>query len=159
SVLMKKRLHLVFCLFAVAAFARSGETIDRIVAVVNGRAVMESEMVESLRFEQLMAGKPPQGVPPEELRAALGRLVDQMLLTQQMDLVHFQQASPDEAQQRMKEVRAQLAPAASDNEWHALLRAYDLDESDVSEHLTQQLRILRFVDARFRPTVRLEPGA
>ena len=78
---MKRRLQLVLVLFAVIVpSVRAGETIDRIVAVVNGKPVMESEMVEALRLEQILANNPPQAVSGDDLRAVLGRLVDQLLL-------------------------------------------------------------------------------
>jgi hypothetical protein len=157
---MRSRFHLVVLLsLAMLSLARAGETIDRIVAVVNGRPVMESEMVETLRLEQLVANKPPQAVPADELRAVLGRLVDQLLLAQQMDLAHFQQTSQEEVQARLRELRAQVAPSSSDEAWRSHLRTYDLSEADLAEEISQQLRTVRFIDARFRPSVRLEPGA
>src|SRR3954465_3147203 len=157
---MKRRFHLVlFLSLAMMSLARAGETIDRIVAVVNGRPVMESQMVEALRLEQILANKPPQAVPADELRAVLGRLVDQLLLSQQMDLAHFQQTSPEEVQARIRELRTQVAPSSSEHDWSSLLRTYDLSEADLAEQISEQLRTVRFVDARFRPSVRLEPGA
>src|SRR4051812_23096069 len=149
---MKRRFHLVVLLsLAMLSLARAGETIDRIVAVVNGRPVMESEMVEALRLEQLVANKPPQEVPADELRAVLGRLVDQLLLAQQMDLAHIQQTSQEEVQARIRELRAHVAPSNNDDTWRALLRTYDLSEADLAEQMSQQLRTVRFIDARFRP--------
>jgi len=156
---MMRRLYLVLLLcLAMASLARAGETIDRIVAVVNGRPLMESEMVEELHLEQLLANKPAQSVPPEELRALLGRMVDQLLLAQQMDAVRFPQTPQQEVQDRITGLR-KVVPSGSAEEWRSWLRAYDLSEEDVAEYVAEQLRTFRFIDARFRPTVRLEPGA
>jgi hypothetical protein len=157
---MKRRLQLVLVLFAVIVpSVRAGETIDRIVAVVNGKPVMESEMVEALRLEQILANNPPQAVSGDDLRAVLGRLVDQLLLSQQMDSAHFQQTSQQEVQARITELRTKIAPSSTDDVWRSLLLAYDLSEGDLAEHIAEQLRTVRFIDARFRPSVRLEPGA
>jgi peptidyl-prolyl cis-trans isomerase SurA len=157
---MSKRFHLAIVLWLAAMpFARAGETIDRMVAVVNGHPVMETQMFEALRFEQFLANKPPQGVPAQELRELLGRLVDQILLTQQMDLVGFQQTSPEEIQKRIADLRKQSPAAGSEQEWRAWLQSYDLAESDVAERIGQQLRTERFIEARFRPAVRVEPSA
>jgi len=155
---MMQRLHLAAFLLFALTFAGAGETIDRIVAVVNGHPVMESQMVDALRFEQFLANKPPQAVPDQELRAVLGRLVDQTLLTQQMDLAGFQQTSPEEIQKGVAEIRKQ-SPARDDQTWLALLQSYGLSESDVAERVGQQLRTVRFIEARFRPTVRVEATA
>jgi len=153
---MTRRLHLVLLfLVALAAVASAGETIDRIVALVNGRPVMESDMVQALRLEQLLSNRPPQAVPPEELRAALGRLVDRLLLTEQMDSVHFQQAPDEDVQAYLKEVRSQH----KDEDWRAWLQSYGLAEADLAEYIAEQLRSERFIDARLRPSARLEPGA
>ena len=46
---MRRLFHLVFRLLLIAALLSSAETIDRIVATVNGRPLMESELAEHLR--------------------------------------------------------------------------------------------------------------
>jgi len=135
----------------------SSETIDRIVATVNGRPVMESELAEQLRFEQFLAGKPAQVVPIAEQRTALERLIDQMLLEQQMDSVNFEHPDTDEINKRMQELRQQLAPSAG--AWEHALARYGLSNADVSDHVGSQLRTLHFIDARFRPAIRVDPGA
>jgi parvulin-like peptidyl-prolyl isomerase len=135
----------------------AAETVDRIVAIVNGRPVMESELAEQLRFEQLLAARPAELAPAAEQHAALGRLVDQVLLQQQMDAAKFEEASADELNKRMQYLRQQLAPKKG--EWEQMLARYGLTESDVSDHVALQLRTLRFIDARFRPAVRIDPHA
>jgi peptidyl-prolyl cis-trans isomerase SurA len=157
---MSKRLHLAIVLWlAAATLAGAGETIDRIVAVVSGHPVMESQLIEGLHFEQFLANRPPQAVPVQELRAVLGRLVDQILLTQQMDAASFQQTSPQEIQERVAQIRKQSPAAASDQEWLSWLQSHDLTQNDLAERIGQQLRTVRFIEARFRPIVRVEPSA
>ena len=46
------KMWLSCVVWVVLAAPLSAETIDRIVATVNGRPVMESELAEQLRFEQ-----------------------------------------------------------------------------------------------------------
>src|SRR5947209_17920459 len=134
---MASRLHLVLVfLLAAASLARSAETIDRIVAIVNGHPVMESEMVEALRLEQLLANNPPQAVSRDELQAVLGRLIDRLLLTQQMELSHFQQTAANEVQERAKELRKQR----NDEDWRIWLHSYDLSDADVEKYIGEQLR-------------------
>ena len=148
----------VWSIFAmVLASVLYAETIDRIVATVTGRPVMESELAEQLRFEQFLAGKPAQIVPAAEQRAALERLVDQILLQDQMDSAKFAEPPANEVNQRMQGLRAQLA---SDNSaWQQLLSRYGLTEDDVSEHIALQLRTLHFVEVRFRPAIRIDSHA
>jgi parvulin-like peptidyl-prolyl isomerase len=140
-----------------AAALLRAETIDRIVATVNGRPVMESDLAEQLRLEELMAAKPLAILSAAEQRSALERLVDQLLLEEQMDAVKFQRPTANELNQRMQEIRQQLAP--DDRSWQQLISRYGLSEADLSEHIALQMRTLRFVDVRFRPAIRIDSHA
>ena len=153
---MRLCLHLVLWLTLVTPLF-SAETIDRIVATVNGRPVMESELTEQSRFEQFLAGKPVDVVPIAEQRAALERLIDQILLEQQMDSAGFEHPGPDEINKKVQELRQQFAPGAA--AWQQTLARYGLAETDLAEHLATQVRTLHFIDARFRPAIRIDPGA
>jgi len=148
----------VVCVLLVfPLFLQSGEIIDRIVAVVNGRPVMESELIEQLRFEQFLDAAPPGVISVAQQRAALDRLVDQLLLAEQMDAVKFEEPSADEVSKKVEEIRRQTVP--NQKEWTVALQRYGLTEGDVAEHVALQLRTLRFVDARFRPAIRVDPHA
>ena len=153
---MRVRLHCVLWVMLVAPLF-SSETIDRIVATVNGRPVMESELTEQLRFEQFLAGKPAQVVPIAEQRTALERLIDQMLLEQQMDAASFERPNADEINKKVQELRQQLAPTAA--AWQEALARYGLSDADIATHVAMQVRTLHFIDARFRPAIRVDPGA
>jgi hypothetical protein len=118
---------------------------------------MESELAEQLRFEQFLAGKPAQVVPVAEQRTALERLIDQMLLEQQMDSAGFEHSDADEINKKVQELRQQLAPSAT--AWKQTLTRYGLSDTEISEHVASQLRTLHFIDARFRPAIRVDPGA
>src|SRR4051812_46967424 len=154
---MRIRLHYVLVLLiGLPLFA---ETIDRIVATVNGRPVMESELAEQLNVEQFLAAKAPGVVTIAEQRLGLERLLDQLLLQQQMDAVKFQKPTAKDIAGRIQEVRQQLAPNADTDSWRGLLARYGLTEDDLAEHVAIELRTLRFIEARFRPAIRVDPGA
>src|SRR5438270_8171295 len=145
-----RRLFLrVFSLLLIAALLSSAETIDRIVATVNGRPLMESDLAEHLRVEQFLGGKPPDAVPIAAQRAALERLVDQTLLEEQMDAVNFETPGAEDVTNRLRQLRQRVAP--SGDVWQRSLSSYGLTEADLAEHVASELRILRFIDARFRP--------
>ena len=153
---MKCCLYCVVWLLVTASLF-SAETIDRIVATVNGRPLMESELGEQLRFEQLLAGKQVEIVPIAEQRVGLERLIDQVLLEQQMDSIGFNHPDADEVNKKMQELRQQIAPTAA--AWQQTLTRYGLSEADVAEYVAAQLRTLHFIDARFRPAIRVDPAA
>src|SRR5438270_520074 len=131
-----RRLFLrVFSLLLIAALLSSAETIDRIVATVNGRPLMESDLAEHLRVEQFLGGKPPDAVPIAAQRAALERLVDQTLLEEQMDAVNFETPGAEDVNKRMQELRQQVAPNRSADAWQRSLSSYGLTEADLAEHV------------------------
>jgi len=156
---MKNIFQSVLWFLLVGASLFAAETIDRIVATVNGRAVMESELGEELRFEQFLSAAPPVVVSVAQQRTVLERLVDEILLEQQMDAAKFDAPSTAELNKKLDELRQQVASTAGSDGWRAALQRYSLTEADVSEHIALQLRALHFIDARFRPAIRIDAHA
>jgi parvulin-like peptidyl-prolyl isomerase len=151
---MRRVLELVLVLLAIhGAFA---QVVDRMVAVVNKRVILESELDQALRVEYLMQGKPMDKINPRDSSAVLDRLVDRALLDQQ--ILHPEMLAPtaEELADQVKEVRRQLPGAATDSGWKALLDSYDLTQRDVEDSLITEVRTLRFVDLRFRGLVHID---
>lgn len=154
---MRLRLQLVFLLLIVSAC--SAQVVDRMVAVVNKRVILESELDDTARVEFLMQGKPLAQLTPTERTATLDRLIDRSLLEQQIAPAEMLDPTPAEVAERLGEVRRQLPGAETDDGWHKILNNYGLAQQDVEDNLKSQIRILRFVDLRFRSLVRVEPSA
>jgi len=151
---MRLRLQLVFLLLIVTAC--SAQVVDRMVAVVNKRVILESQLDQAARVEFLMQGKPLVQLTETEKMATLNRLIDRSLLEQQIARTEMLDPTPAELAARLAEVRRQLPGAASDEGWHKILNTYGVLQEDVEENLKSQIRILRFVDLRFRGLVRIE---
>ena len=81
--------------------AAAGEVIDRIVATVNGRIILQSDWTEALRYEALLSARTVRDFNSEERRAVLDQLIDQELLGEQMNSAPFKHASEQEAYQRL----------------------------------------------------------
>jgi hypothetical protein len=146
-------------LLAVAvliASAGAAETVDRIVVVVDKGIILASEWEQSVRYEALLEGKDLRSVTAEERTHTLDRLIDQELLRQQIATTTYQAASAEEVGAKVSDVRRQLLPGADDATWRATLARYGLDEEDVRERVATQLDILRFIEARFRPSIRID---
>lgn len=147
---------LQYALVVLAIAAGSAQVVDRMVAVVNKRVILESELDQAVRVEFLMQGKPLDKVTPADSFAVLDRLVDRALLDQQILHPEMLEPTPEELAARVKEVRQQLPGAANDAEWKSLLATYDLTQRDVEDLLVSEVRSLRFVDLRFRGLVRVD---
>lgn len=152
----RRKLQLVLLLLLPAATA-AGETLDRIVVVVNKGVILASQWNAAIRFEALLSGREVRSLSDAECDAALDRLVDQELLEQEIASSTYQPASEAEIGAKAAELRRQLAPAAGDEQWQALLARYGLSEEDVRDRVAVQIDILRFIDLRFRPSIHIDP--
>jgi hypothetical protein len=136
----------------------AAEVVDRIVAVVNKQVILQSELEQTLHVEFLLQGKPLNKVTGPEQQTVLEQLIDRDLLEQQSMHPELLNPTAEELAAHMREVRAQLG--ATDNErWQALLASYGVTEQDVEEQVSSQLRILKFVDRRFRALAQIDRTA
>ena len=154
---MTARLHFVIVLL-LAGIAQA-QVVDRMVAVVNRRVILESELDQAARVEFLLQGKPMERLTQTDRVAVLERLIDRSLLDQQIVNQDMLDPTPEELAAKIKEVRAGVPGAATDKQWSALLAGYGLTQPDVEEQLTSEIRILRLIDLRFRGLVRVEKDA
>ena len=154
---MRARLQLALIL--LAALWCTAQVVDRMVAVVNKRVILESELDQAVRVEFLMAGKPLGQLSSAERSATLDRLIDRDLLDEQIVRPEMLEPTPDELGDRMKQLRAQLPGADTDDGWKKLLIEYGLTPEDIEKSLSSQIRVLRFVDLRFRGLVRVDRNA
>jgi parvulin-like peptidyl-prolyl isomerase len=144
-------------LFAVVATA--AQVVDRMVAVVNKRVIMQSELDQESRLECLLQSKPLEKLTSEDSAATLERLIDRALLEQQISKEADLDPDSDELKSALNDLRKQIPQADTEDGWKRLLSSYGLTEQDVEEHLTAQMRVLRFVDLRFRGLVRIDKAA
>lgn len=154
---MRARLQLA--LLVLMALSSTAQVVDRMVAVVNKRVILESELDQAARVEFLMAGKPLSQLSTAERGATLDRLIDRVLLDQQIARPEMLDPTPDEVADRMKQLRAQLPGADTNEGWKKLLTDYGLTAEDVQDSVISQIRVLRFVDLRFRGLVRVDRNA
>ena len=134
----------------------AGEVIDRIVATVNGRIILDSDWNDALRYEALLSARTVSDFNAEERRAVLDQLIDQELLGEQMNSALFKHATEDEALAQVAQARQLYPQAATDEGWKAVLARFGLSEKALVEHLKQQIDLMRLVDAHLRPTVEID---
>jgi parvulin-like peptidyl-prolyl isomerase len=154
---MRTRLYFAIVL-ALTGFSQA-QVVDRMVAVVNKRVILDSELDQAARVEFLLQGKPIEKLTTADRAAVLERLIDRSLLDQQIVNGAMLDPAPEELAGKIKEVRERMPGAAADERWSAILAAYGLTQQDVEEQLTSQSRTLRFIDLRFRGLVRVEKDA
>ncbi len=151
---MRTRCQLVMIVL-LAGFIQA-QVVDRMVAVVNKRVILESELDQAVRVEFLIQDKSVDKITQADRVAALERLIDRSLLDQQIVNPSMLDPTPEELAAKVKEVRSQFSDSATDEHWIAILAGYGLNQQDLEEQLTSEFHILRFIDLRFRGLVRVE---
>jgi peptidyl-prolyl cis-trans isomerase SurA len=154
------RRLLYFALVLVLAALAPAQVVDRMVAVVNRRVILESELDQAARVECLLQGKPVDKLTAADRDAVLERLIDRSLLEQQIVNPAMLAPTPEELAAKTRELRASIPGAGpGDQQWQSILAAYGLTQQDLEEQLAAQVRILRFIDLRFRGLVRIDKDA
>ena len=136
--------------------ALAGEVIDRIVATVNGRIILQSDWNDALRYEALLSARTVSDFNSEERRVVLDQLIDQELLGEQMNSAPFKHASEQEALAQVAQARQLYPEAATEEGWKAVLARFGLTEKALISHLEQQIDLMRLVDAHLRPAVQID---
>lgn len=146
------------CLLLGISAVQAQVVVDRMVAVVNKRVIMESKLDQEVRLERLLEGKPPAGakLDPAEAALMLEQLIDRNLLEQQILRGDMETPSDAEVAQRIQEVRARTPGLEAEEGWKARLAADDLTELDVERRISSEFSILHYIDVRFRYLVRVD---
>ena len=80
----KIRIATVFLLTMMICAPLGAEIVDRVVANVNGHAVLQSDWEQEVAFEGFSDARDPNSFSRAERSAALDRLIDQELLREQL---------------------------------------------------------------------------
>lgn len=155
---MKRCLQFALVLLLPIAEFAQPQVVDRMVAVVNKRVILQSELDQAARVEFLLQGKPIASLTQADNAAVLEQLIDRSLLDQQIINPAMLDPSPEEIAAKVREVRQDFPGSVGqdDERWKSTLVLYGLTQQDLEEQLSSQARILRFVDLRFRALVRVE---
>jgi peptidyl-prolyl cis-trans isomerase SurA len=136
--------------------------LDRVIGVINGDVLLESDVQDELHFAVLQPYSVPAG-DNSQVRAA-ERLVNRTLILQQMNdpqqPIKIPEPSAIEVQQRIEELRKQIPSCKryhceTAEGWHDFLVANGFTEAQVETRWRQRLRILQFTEARFRSGIRV----
>jgi len=112
--------------------ARSAEVVERVLASVDGRPVLLSET------------KAVEAVRGLERGVAIDALIDEMLMYREASRLPGAAPPPEEEEKSLAELRAR-APRIEET----------VRLSDIRTLLRRQMVILRYVEIRFRPQVRI----
>lgn len=129
-----------------------GVLLDRIVAVVNGDVILESDVDEERRYEEI---QPYREAGTFSRDKAIQRLVDRDLILQQAELQPEDKVSDEELNSQLATLRKDI-PACkqyncqSDAGWKKYLGDHGFTVQDFKERWRQRMELLKFIEVRFR---------
>ena len=136
--------------------------LDRVVAVVNNQAILSSDIDQEIQLSVLDPADVGMGILTRQ--RALEQLISRALIQQQIHEEDVQAADPPQAEvdARLIEIRMELPicirqNCATEAGWKAFLAAHGLTEERVESYLRYRLQILRFIEQRFQPGIRVSP--
>jgi|SRR5450432_2116762 len=135
---------------AAATLPCRAETIERVVAVVNGHTILLSEWDTATRLEALLDRKSLESMTETSRRATLDRLIDQELLRAEMENSSVNRSSPEAIAEKVHEIRQQYPEASTDAGWATILTRYGVSEQEVEAIVATELDGLRLIDFRLR---------
>ncbi|MFA6600116.1 MAG: SurA N-terminal domain-containing protein [Candidatus Omnitrophota bacterium] len=158
---MKKVILLFLLVTALipSAKAETGHLLDRVVAVVNGEVITESELDTYLQplYEQLRAEYKGQQLA-EKIQEARNQLLNQLI----EDRLVFQEADkqgvkvePTEIDTQLEQIKAQTP---QDRDFEDLLRQQGLSLKELRERLRRQIMIRRLHDTEIRSKIVVSPA-
>ncbi len=142
--------------------ATEGEKVlDRVIAVVNNQVILASDLEMEVRAAQLL---PASGGGDAQPREALQRLTTRTLIEQQalQEDPQGMDVTAKELDDNLMELRQNL-PACqrrdcrSASGWKAYLATLDLTPERLATYWSDRMAVLRFIERRFRPGVRISP--
>jgi len=147
---MRQTLLTAALVITLVPVAFRAETIERVVAVVNGRALLLSEWDTAVRLEALLNHKSLESVTDVSRRATFERMIDQQLLGGEMENSSVNRSSPDAIAGRIREIRQQFPEVSTDAQWATILAQYGVTGPEVEAAVAAELDGLRLLDFRLR---------
>ncbi len=135
-----------------SAPAVQGAVLDRLVAVVNGDVILESDVDEERRFGEI---QPYRAATDSTRGRIIERLVDRALILQQAALEPEDAVSDKDLDAQIAMVRKDI-PACkqyhceTDEGWKKYLADFGFTEAEFRSRWLKRMQLLKFIEVRFR---------
>lgn len=143
---------------ASSAVTGQGVLLDRLVAVVNGDVILESDVDEERRFEEVQPYRTISGSTRDKL---IERLVDRTLILQQAALEPEDKVPERDLDAQLLTLRKDI-PACkqyhceTDEGWIKYLGDHGFTEAEFRARWLQRMQLLKFIEVRFRNGIRIK---
>jgi peptidyl-prolyl cis-trans isomerase SurA len=144
---------------ASVSAGQQGVVLDRVVAVVNDDVILESDLDEERRFEEI---QPYRRITGDNTRErVLERLVDRALILQQAALEPEDTISDKDLGEQLTTLRKDIPDCKlqyhceTDDGWKKFLNAHGFTEEEFRERWRLRMELLKFIEVRFRNGIKI----
>ena len=132
--------------------------LDRVVGVVNGDLILESDVDEERRFAVFQPYSEPTGSFSRE--QAIQRLIDRTLILQQAREQPRKPITDAEVQANLADLRKDILACKqykceTPDGWHKFLGDNGFTEEELLRHWRDRMETLQFIEDRFRMGIRI----
>ena len=130
-------------------WSQSARLVDRIVARVEGDIILLSQVQELGAFQQLIEGR------SESDNKLLEELIEQWVVETEAAASHFPEPAQSEVDRELARLQDHLG---GPDQYASRLKEIGLSATQVRQMLSRQIRVERYLDYKFRPSVQIEPA-
>jgi peptidyl-prolyl cis-trans isomerase SurA len=134
-----------------------GQEIDRVVAIVNGDLILDSDVDEERRFTELQPFRDRQN--DTSRNSAIERLINRDLILQQIKLRPEEPISDAAVNKELESLRKSLPECKSvcdtESGWQSFLAAHGFTQQTLTARWRARMEVLRFIEERFRMGIRI----
>ena len=138
-----------------------GAEVDRVVAIVNGELILDSDVDRERRFAALLPYGETAG--PYNRDAAIERLINRDLILQQLQLQPGTEVTQEAASRDLDALRKTI-PTCKEYHcetqagWDKFLATEGFTEESLTSLWRQRMDVLAFIELRFRMGIKIEPA-
>jgi len=137
-----------------------GAEVDRVVAIVNGELILDSDVDQERRFAALLPYGEAGGAYIRE--KAVERLINRKLILQQSRLQPDDAITAEDAEQDLDNLRKEIPDCKEYHcetkaGWDKYLATEGFTEQSLTELWRQRMEVLAFIERRFRMGVKITP--
>jgi peptidyl-prolyl cis-trans isomerase SurA len=137
---------------SASAASAKGVVLDRVIAVVNGDVILESDVDEERRFEEI---QPYRSLTDSTREKMIERLVDRTLILQQSALEPEDAISDQQLDAQLATLRKDI-PGCKQYEcetaagWQKFLGGHGFTVEEFGDRWRKRMELLKFIELRFR---------
>jgi len=139
---------------------QGGQQLDRVVAIVNGDLILDSDVDQERRFQDLL----PYGESGKEFtrEKAIERLINRTLILQQAKQQPEDDIADDDVTTDIGDLKKQIADCEktdceSDAGWRKFLASQGFTEEEFFKLWKQRMEVLAFIEERFQVGIKITP--